>query len=277
MIDISKGRFWDKPWSLVDGCTPCSLGCINCWSAELSYRFDGGKYTHPYGVQKNGFGMFNGEIKTHPERLDIPMRRRKPTVYAVWNDLFHEAVPIEFQSEVYRTMATAYQHTFLVLTKRHNIMAMALNRNPDRVDRGDIWHGLTVCNQQEWAEKKKYFAMIPGRKFLSLEPMLAAIDLELTKTFKEPFFGWPDSEMERKMRIDAVILGGETGPGARPMQMKWVQSIRDQCHSAAIPFFFKSWGDHWKGGLSKDDWIIKRRLLDGRTHDSLPWGTHAAA
>jgi protein gp37 len=305
MIDISKGRYWDLPWSLVSSCTRCSDGCKNCWSLAMEKRFHKG---------------IEGIVHTHPERLSIPLKHRKPTVYAVWNDLFHEAVPDEFITRVLESISVCpkHTHTFLILSKRAARMADYFSRikeasrleycgdsmmeldgeyaatHQDR--RNDpiclptdwplpnLYNGLTVCNQQEWDEKKKYFVMIPGKKFLSIEPMLENIDLGLSKTYKEPFFGWPDSEMQRQAKIDAVILGGETGPGARPMHPDWVRSVRDQCQNAGVPFFFKGWGKWGVNCLNDDngmipgsEWMDKGikhsgRLLDGRTHDDLPWG-----
>jgi protein gp37 len=298
-------RYWDKPWSLVDGCTP--------WTKEKEYHGSRGLV--------GGDGKFTGQVITHPERLNIPLTRRKPTVYAIWNDLFHGDVPDSFIGRVYSKALEVPRHTFLILTKRPGRMADVTTRFYVEVDAKslrqavNIWNGLTICNQEEWNEKKKYFSMIPGKKFLSLEPMLGAIDLELTKVIKEPFFGWPDSEMEYKRKIDAVILGGETGPGARPMHPDWVRSVRDQCAVAGVPFFFKQWGEWGEftvngrdGFTSKHYWLdhywldetgtlhdqsdaptddcvcVKRvgkknvgRCLDGRTHDYLPWRTNAGA
>ena len=151
----------------------------------------------------------------------------------------------------------------------------------------NIYHGLTVCNQQEWDEKEKYFSMISGKKFLSIEPMLGAIDLKLTKVIKEPFFGWPDSEMEYKRRINAVILGGETGAGARPLNPDWVRSVRDQCAAAGVDFIFKGWG-RWQPNpgkyihpkrmvnINNDVMYLNQkndfaRLLDGKEYNDLPW------
>ena len=277
MNDVSKGRYWDKPWSLVDGCTPCSPGCDHCWSAAMMHRF------HSFWVSRNHLplianGKFTGEIYTRPERLSIPLKRRKPTVYAVWNDLFHEAVPFQFQLDAWLAMEQSQQHTFLLLTKRPEQMAYffkALYRQP--LDRSGIpvldnlWPGITVCNQKEADEKIPVFLQVPGKKFLSIEPMLGAVDLQY------PTFNGADS-IESLEGIDVVILGGETGPGARPMRPDWVRSVRDQCAVAGVPFFFKGWGD--------DFFMIRKvskknfgniRTLDGRTHDDLPWNSSGLA
>lgn len=317
-IDIENGRYWDRAWSLVDGCTPCSPGCDHCWSAGMVSRFSGSRLVDedgsPYIVEN---GKFTGEIIPHPDRLNIPFKTRKPTVFAVWNDLFHESVPAEFVQAAYTTMANARQHTFLVLTKRAKRMC-DLSKAADEtgltlreVIRGfnlpNVWHGLTVCNQKEVDAKIPIFLLVPGKKFLSIEPMLSDINfgVDLFQLFPldNPDAREPDN-------ISAVILGGETGPGARPMHPDWVRSARDQCAAAGVPFFFKQWGEHVPGELINDgrpepwrrwqnddpeSWFLEEygkhdnpsvnffrsghvragRLLDGRTHDDLPWAKGA--
>lgn len=270
MTDISKGRYWDLPWSLVSGCTPCSPGCERCWALGIERRFKKG----------------DGTVHIHPERISIPIRRRKPTVYAIWNDLFHEDAPCDLQRASVRVALAESQHTFLVLTKRPESMARffeATEINPP----GNWWSGLTICNQEEANEKIPVFLRVPGKKFLSIEPMLGPIDLihsGLRPEWKAPHGDPPLRPLG--MNIDAVILGGETGPGARPMHPDLVRSVRDQCAATGVPFFFKSWGAWGRNYLVDDDlneipgseWMdkgIKKpgRLLDGRTHDDLPWRT----
>lgn len=339
MINIGKGRYWDLPWSLVSGCTPCSPGCDHCWAAGIERRFGDGWLS-----LKDG--RFNGRVRPHPDRLSIPLKRRKPTVYAVWNDLFHEAVPDYFIDRAFAAMALCPRHTFLVLTKRPERMLAwfsydkACRVRADRVSEacGDhfsldpeaddptdkwplpnVYPGLTVCNPAEADEKIPRFLQVPGKKFLSLEPLLGPIKLlqylirgecidrcpegndcsECDPGFASQFFDH---------QIDAVILGGETGPGARPMHPDWVRSVRDQCSAAGVPFFFKQWGEYlpadqagcpcgppmkawmwsdgtpWTGPYNAKDMesrghkLLRRvgkkgagRILDGRTHDELPW------
>ena len=281
MIDIPKGRYWDLPWSLVSGCTPCSPGCDHCWALAMERRF-----CHPEEV---------GRIQIRPERLSIPLKRRKPTVYAVWNDFWHESVPDDFQYKAYDEMVE--RHTFLILTKRPHIAAAyyAEGKHEDLLPRDNIYHGLTVCNQQEANEKITVFLQVPGKKFLSLEPLLGPIDLRpehLPSGVTDPYW--------LLKCIDAVILGGETGPGARPLHPDWVRSVRDQCAAAGVPFFLKSlgewgflpkfvsatpipgktppwgkyevhtWDDGWSVRVGKKN-LKNGRLLDGRTHNDLPW------
>jgi len=290
-------------------CVPCSLGCDNCWHLKAADRL----CENPALPEDERAALAGtGPFILRERELRAAVRMKKPAVIGVqfMGDLFHENVPQGFTRQAYNVMLHASTphgiwHTYLILTKRPHRMADFVG---DGAIPGNIYCGLTVCNQQEWDEKKRYFYMIPGKKFLSLEPLLGAIDLELTKIIKEPFFGWPDSEMEYKRKIDAVILGGETGPGARPMHPDWVRSIRDQCATAGISFFFKGWGE-WiqcdihheqcpghkmnvlcRDGTNPEEGIAWNKIdgavpiyragrsgagrtLDGRTHDDLPWRT----
>lgn len=282
-INIEHGRYWDRPWGLVSSCTRCSTGCQNCWALAMEKRFHKG---------------IEGKVEIHPERLDIPLKVKKPTIFSIWNDLFHEAVSNIFRDLSYIKMLSLYRHTFLVLTKRPHIMAKyLLSEIPYIKDNGtpepdlfkNVWHGLTICNQQEADEKIPIFLQVPGKKFLNVEPMLGPINLgwkaddcghnglRILKFadnarwrcgYSHNDLG-PVSHAGRWRRwevtgnhlpeINAVILGGETGPGARPVQLDWIRSVRDQCEAAGVPFFLKH--------------IDKKhgRILDGRTHDELPW------
>lgn len=313
---IENGRYWNAAWQLVDGCTPCSPGCDHCWAAGIERRFGDGWLS-----LKDG--RFNGRVRPHPERLDVPLKRRRPTVFAVWNDLFHEAVPWSFRDKVYAMMQKRNNHQYLILTKRPEQMrnyvlsAMfdencnyegiyeemeALGVLDDAPLADNVWHGITVCNQAEAEEKIPVFLQVPGKKFLSIEPMLGAVDLGLSLfNIEIPDHFDRDGRkysFEGQEGIDAVILGGETGPGARPMHPDWVRSVRDQCQAAAVPLFFKQWGEWmhesmndfnsssgaalssrnamyhtWLGGTRSFRVGKERsgRLLDGRTHDDLPW------
>lgn len=310
MIDISKGRYWNKGITLVDGCTPCSPGCDHCWSAAQAHRFKReGEPGHESGILTNYAGSFvddapyfNGDIIIYPERLSR-FKTRKPKVFASWNDLFHEAVPVKFIIMAYEQMSLHDHNTYLILTKRHERMSAVLNGAVAHVfgPAGypeHIYHGLTVCNQAEADAKIPIFLQAPGKKFLSIEPMLGPVDL------KNFFWATLNGEIINQNQHDAhlhpiraVLLGGETGAGARPMHPDWVRSVRDQCFAAGVLFFFKQWGE-WISGdqtpMEKEkgasmyrrgcyyDWgnnlIALRagkkdagRLLDGRTHDELPW------
>jgi protein gp37 len=261
MMDISRGKYWDKLWSLVD------MSVTNYTDVD---------------------GHFDGRITVHPERLSIPTKRRKPTVYAVWNDLFHEDVPDEFIGETLNEIWEMGlfgdpRHTFLILTKRAERMERFLNGTECAADWNGhkVYFGLTICNQQEADEKIPVFLQVPGKKLLSIEPCLGNIDLE-TVLWTCGICGYrcdkETHELTRSLKIDAVILGGETGPGARPIHPDWVRSVRDQCAAAGVPFFFKGWGKQLPGfqdlfGLGAQIFQKEkgRRLLDGKTYDSLPW------
>ena len=312
MIDISKGRYWDKPWGLVDGCTPCSPGCDHCWSMAMGKRFH----------------RWPEKVTPHPESLDIPLRTRKPTVFAVWNDLFHKDVSGSFVQATYTTIAKARQHTFLVLTKRARRMAdittgmievgLTLREGYCGGDLPNIWHGVTVCNQDEADAKIPELLKVPGKKWISIEPMLGEIDLSpylpipsvndgtAYGAFADYLVNTLPQAQFLKRGIDLVILGGETGPGARPIHPDWVRSVRDQCQAAGVSFYFKQWGEwvpcrkvedagYWiiRGiktmwvrpdgsaspkHLNDDEWPVQRvgskragRLLDGREWNELPW------
>lgn len=370
MINIESGRYWDLPWSLVSGCTPCSPGCDHCWSAAMEHRFNGAK-DPVYTTTTNG--KFNGLLVFHTDRLSIPLKRKKPTVYAVWNDLFHEAVPDEFIAAALGIIASTAEHHYLVLTKRPNRMLefyqwlkkCSVGANERYINHSDyrkgraarhklrdegksigepepptemvralydiaapiitpqldkssrfwrvkvlqeyhwrhwpldnIWHGLTVCNQQEADEKIPVFLQIPGKKFLSIEPMLGEISLRWLRAWNgNGFKPYPSTtnHLDGLRQFDAVVLGGETGPGARPMHPDWVRSIRDQCAAAGVTFFLKNLGE-WTACEEPQDVFnrntgnfetipaqraFKRkkagRTLDGRTHDDLPWAKGMAS
>jgi len=271
MIDIAKGRYWDLPWSLVDGCTPCSPGCEHCWALAMEKRFRFKDSRH-----WDGSRVHDMSIQTHPERLSIPLRRRKPTVYSIWNDFWHESVPDDFQYKAIEVMAGCNQHTFLVLTKRPNIATKYFEDNKSEywdAPYPNIFWGLTICNQQEADEKIPIFLRVPGKKFLSIEPMLGKIDIsEYINLHWKPTAGIDLDSPQFEPRANAVILGGETGPGARPLHPDWVRSVRDQCAAAGADFFFKGWGDDFFKirKVSKKNYGSVR-TLDGRTHDELPW------
>ncbi len=302
------------PLSLVSGCTPCSPGCDHCWALAMEHRF--------YKSEPRNFDG-SRKIKLHADRLSIPLKRKKPTVYAVWNDLHHEKVSVGFKGDAYETMSKCPQHTFLVLTKRpqwlHHYVSVSGPMMWHCPPGDNVWHGLTICNQQEADEKIPVFLQVPGKKFLSIEPMLSNINILPYIGHKAHHCkcGWHETEealffsgleylcldcneyTEDYDAVDAVILGGETGSGARSMHPDWVRSIKNQCAAANTPFFFKQWGEWihesqadfesipfaalssrnavyyhvWTDG--KRSYRVGRkaagRLLDSRTHDDLPW------
>lgn len=271
-----KGLYWDRAWKLVEGCMKCSEGCLHCWSeTETAMR-----RTHPnaaISTRANSVLMpdanfFSGSILLREDNLDLPLRVKKPTIWAVWNDLFHEDVPVQFVLATYEVMLRSeirgLGHTFLVLTKRAERMASMLNGavanllGPENLSppsgvatSGVIWHGVTCENQDTADERIPHLLRVPGKRFVSVEPMLGW--LALCEHVHENGIGRVSMD-----GIHAVILGGESGYGARPMHCDWVRSVRDQCAASGTPFYFKQ-----GYGVRPD----KLPFLDGVRHASLPW------
>jgi protein gp37 len=278
------GKYWDRPWSLVDGCTPCSPGCDHCWSAAITNRFYDRFPDGPYllSVKDGNKFEFSGNILLHPDRLNIPRKVKKPTVWCIWNDFFHENIPTSYILDAFRTMGGAFHHTYLILTKRPARMRGVIEtiseslHNEGRARIGTawdhVWLGVTVCNQAEADKKIPLLLQTPAaHRWISIEPMIGPVD---------KFYGgsWFLNE------LDAVILGGETGPGARPMSPDWVRTVRDQCHFAGVPFFFKGWGKHMpplddvfgdRDILPATVYFGQDRHLDGIEHNHLPWRNYA--
>jgi protein gp37 len=228
----------ESTWNPVTGCTKVSLGCQNCYAERMAKRLQAMGQTN----YKHGF-----DLNLHEKMLKLPLKWSSPQTIFVnsMSDLFHENVPFDFIQEVFETINQAYWHVFQVLTKRS---ARLLESNPQLSWSKNIWMGVSV-------ETEKYTFRIDHLrktdahfKFLSLEPLLGPI---------------PNLDLSG---IDWVIVGGESGPAARPMKPWWVLDIRDQCQKAGIPFFFKQWG-----GVRKK---TAGRQLQGRTWDQMP-GTRA--
>lgn len=235
----SKIEWTDATWNPVRGCTKISPGCKHCYAETFAERFRGVK-GHPY---EQGF-----DLRLVPEKLREPLLWGKPRMVFVnsMSDLFQPGVPDEYIVAVGRTMGQASWHTFQVLTKRaeraRDLLNSALRFGADL---RNVWWGVSVENKRDGLPRIKLLRDTPARKkFLSIEPLLEDIGtLDLSG-------------------IDWVIVGGESGPGARPMQVEWVLSILRQCEDAKVPFFFKQWGGVQKAKFG--------RLLNGRTYDEMP-------
>jgi protein gp37 len=245
MAQSSDIEWTDATWNPVTGCTKISPGCDNCYAERFSERFRGVS-GHAF---ENGF-----DLTLRPERLEQPMSWKKPRMIFVnsMSDLFHKEVPAEFIGRVFDTMERATWHTFQVLTKRSSLMRTFVNRRyGDRPAPPHVWLGVSVENRRTTSRIRHLQAANATVRFLSVEPLLEDVgELNLTG-------------------IHWVIVGGESGPGARPMQPEWAASVRDQCIRAAVPFFFKQWGT-WGADGRRGSKSGNGRELDGRTWDQLP-------
>ena len=233
----TKIEWCEETWNPVTGCTPISEGCRNCYAKRMAQRLKG-RYGYP---KDDPF-----KVTFHPDRLEQPVRWRKPRMIFVCSmgDLFHKKVTDEQIDGIFERMTHPMRgmdhHTYLILTKR-----------PERILTGhaehfaewpNIWLGVTCENQQAIDERIPILLQIPAAvRFVSIEPMLSEINLEMALEDFQPLN--PDLS-KKSSPIQWVIVGGESGPGARPMHPDWARSIRDQCQAAGVPFFFKQWGEY---------------------------------
>jgi protein gp37 len=228
----------DATWNPVTGCTKVSAGCDNCYAARFSERFRGVP-GHPFQA---GF-----DLTLRPERLLQPFLWKKPRMIFVnsMSDLFHKEVPRSYISRVFDTMENANWHVYQVLTKRSSLLRKFLDqRYQSRKAPLHIWLGVSVEDQHALPRISHLRSSNAAIRFLSIEPLIGPVGkLDLNE-------------------IDWVILGGESGPGARPVKSEWVVDVRDQCVRAKVPFFFKQWG-----GRSPS---AQGRLLDGREWNQFP-------
>jgi protein gp37 len=237
----------DATWNPVTGCTKISSGCDHCYAERFSERFRGTS-GHPFEM---GF-----DLTLRPERLDQPLRWRTPRMIFVnsMSDLFHKEIPEEFVARVFETMERAHWHTYQVLTKRSSLMRDFLRRRY-RSARGPshMWFGVSVEDASKKSRIRHLQEAPAGVRFLSIEPLIGRVGkLDLAG-------------------VDWVIVGGESGPQARPVRPEWVRDVRDQCLEKGVPFFFKQWG-----GLRPKS---GGRELDGRNWSQFPprQGAHTVA
>jgi len=230
----SSIEWTESTWNPLSGCTKISPGCKNCYAERMARRLQAmGQPNYA-----DGFAL-----TLHEEALGLPLRWKKPQTIFVnsMSDMFHVKVPRDFILRAFDVMRNAYWHRFQVLTKRAERLAV-LNKQLPWAD--NIWMGVSVETESFTHRVDGLRKTDAAIKFLSLEPLLGPLDNLCLDG------------------IDWVIVGGESGPGARPMNAEWVLSIRDQCHDANVPFFFKQWGGVWKKKFG--------RTLDGRTWDEMP-------
>ncbi len=235
----------DATWNPVRGCTKISPGCKHCYAETFAERFRGVK-GHPY---EQGF-----DLRLVPEKLTEPFTWRSPKLVFVnsMSDLFQPGVPDEYVKMVTQVMVTANWHTYQVLTKRSDTLNDLLSTKLKFATKSaHIWWGVSVEDRKYGLPRIDRLRQAPAKvRFLSIEPLLEDLG--------EINLGG----------IRWVIVGGESGPGARPMKKEWVISIRNQCREQRVPFFFKQWG-----GVRK---AKSGRSLDGRTYDEYPQRTPAS-
>lgn len=234
MSETSKIEWTDSTWNPVTGCDKISPGCDNCYAERFSERFRGVE-GHPF---ETGF-----DLTLRPDRLEQPLLWRKSRMVFVnsMSDLFHKKVPLSYVDRVFTTMENAHWHIFQVLTKRSSRLRNYVDK---RYATGSapkhIWLGVSVEDRQRVSRIRHLQDSRTGTRFLSIEPLLGPVGpLDLGG-------------------IHWVIVGGESGPGFRPVDPDWVRDIRDQCQAQSVPFFFKQWG-----GL--------RPKSNGRILDSVEW------
>jgi len=235
----SKIEWTDATWNPVRGCTKVSPGCAHCYAETFAERFRGVP-DHPY---EQGF-----DLRLVPEKLAEPLTWSKPQMVFVnsMSDLFHKDVPDEYIALVARVMAEANWHTYQVLTKRSDRLCDLLHSKLKfATTLPHIWWGVSVENRRHGLPRIEHLRQAaPMMAFLSVEPLLENLgELNLDG-------------------INWVIVGGESGAGARPMKPEWVTRIRQQCRTAKVPFFFKQWGGVRKSAAGRE--------LDGRTFDDMP-------
>lgn len=289
MPDKTEISWTDATWNPVTGCTKVSPGCLNCYAESLTARFqwDGPFVSWTVKAQRAA-GV--SAVTLHPDRLDIPLRWRKPRRIFVnsMSDLFHEDVPGKFISDVFITMSMASQHTFQILTKRPERMQKFVTawveyggHPPVQNILPNVQLGVSVENQR-WADERiALLLQTPAAvRFISAEPLLGAVEFDPT------WLGWEvigydhgarkqiidhwtkgiHTPRDKPPMIDWVIAGGESGKGRRPADPDWFRSIRDQCVAAGVPFFLKQ-GNAFKPGQDT--------FLDGREWHELPEGMTA--
>lgn len=247
MAQTSQIEWTDVTWNPVAGCTVASAGCTNCYAMRMAARLEAmGMEKYQALTRKSGNRyVWTGRIIEDEKALAAPLRWRKPRKVFVnsMSDLFHEGVDVAFIRQVWSVMQATPQHTYQILTKRADRMRKVL-AHPSIGVLENVWIGVSVEDQRVVDRIDELRATPAHVRFISFEPLIGSVaDVDLTG-------------------IDWAIVGGESGPRARPMQTEWVAEIEDACREANTAFFFKQWG-----GRNKK---VTGRTLNGRTYDEMP-------
>jgi protein gp37 len=288
-------------WNPLSGCSMVSPGCHSCYAATMAARLEAmGQKKYAGTTKKVGTrALWTGKVNLDEKSLAIPLKTKKPTAYFVnsMSDLFHEDVPDAFIDKVFAVMAMSRQHVFQVLTKRAKRMRDYLAMVSDEKDMNrwacaavlpetgnspcaagifdeldwplrNVWLGVSVEDRQRADERIPLLLQTPAAvRFLSVEPLLGPVDIRLARPtdmerLAAAVAGRPlDHLTSSTPAIDWVIVGGESGPGARPMHPDWARSVRDQCQEASVPFFFKQHGS-WVQVYDRDTDPDARNLPD---------------
>lgn len=227
-----------ETWNPTTGCDKVSQGCKNCYAETMHKRLQGmgqKKYDHP----------FLGTVKTHEDVIALPLKWKTPRTVFVnsMSDLFHKQVPFSFIRKVFHVMEDTPQHTYQILTKRPERM-LEFSQCSNSWAPKNVWLGTSVEDQQTADERIPFLLQVPASvRFLSCEPLLGSLNIS---TYLKPLQCWYTDGSNQGYTLPPVswvIAGGESGHHARPMHPEWIRSLRDQCRSAVVPFFFKQWGE----------------------------------
>lgn len=237
---IITGKYWNEGPMVVQGCEKVSPGCSNCWSLDMTKH-----YHNDDGYVENG--EWTGKVTTHLDRLEAVCRGKKPKVISIWNDLFHKDAPFDFLVDAWSHMCWAKQHTFLVLTKRPERAALLVPAWK-MSDFPHIWTGTTAETQPYADLRIPELLKVPGKKFLSLEPLLGLVNID--QYLRCPVCGYTPYDVgfhvdHRLCKgpgpgISWVICGPETGPKRRFCDPEWIRSIVEQCTAAGVPVWVKA-------------------------------------
>lgn len=296
---MSKIEWTGKTWNPITGCSRTSEGCKHCYAERMTKRLAAMGQAKYQGLLDDN-GRFNSTLRFDEAALEIPLKRKQPTVWFVnsMSDLFHKNVWFTWQAKIWAVMAKTPHHTYQILTKRADALPEIVGSLSNTYGvLPNVWLGVSVEDQRAADERIPHLLQTPAAvRFLSCEPLLGPVDLAeaMGDTAWKRTCGLLVNKNERNYRrLHWVIAGGESGPGARPMHPDWARSLRDQCVAMRVPFFMKQWGE-WLPNASEYDCyqpaadynrqhvmlgdvamvrVGKKaagRLLDGRTWDEMP-------